>query len=471
MHRPCSNENNTPRPIHWRIQSTLVISVLLWAASLCSAAEPATRSTRQARRHAVDELDLPRYERRVSHRGWEIRSRHFVVVSTESSAEAERVAGELEATWVRIGRLADYWTKLHRQPTFATSAVGVLITRESRGTRRAPASDLRLADGELDIYLQMPKGSEHFEKCLPDVRRGAWSTFLRVTELEHRLPDWVRTGLGEYFAREQSGSGSPPKDNSARAEAALWIRYLLEGDDARHAPAFLLAVGDVLNREPDERIYNTHAVRGRGRPTFDGEPPQQWHPESLTRQGNILAQFGRWREEPLVGQPVLEALPENDPQLADEARRVVVLLKLLNRQGAPGQPTVRPRAYALVDGQQRDLTAAVTDPDSDHEVDLEALRRRLSGPEAIPWATIDADGELLLWNDRERIDSFFGGPTSPFSASKRDGRVVVASRMADGRTLEGWLEENSDTERTGRPVARFKLIAREAARPKVNERN
>ena len=127
----CSLKNFAGCAISVSLAMAAIGTVCCWAAADGLAGEIGrprltNRSTRMDLARGLDELDLPRYRVRQTNRGWEFRTRHFVIFSTTGKENAAWAADQLELAWDEMGSLADQWTDLHRQEAFGIGAVGAL---------------------------------------------------------------------------------------------------------------------------------------------------------------------------------------------------------------------------------------------------------------------------------------------------------------------------------------------------------
>ena len=445
---------------------------------LASAGEPVIRSLGDAGNRPVDELNLPRFRDRASHRGWEVRTDQIVVFCTTSREDAQLVSREVQAAWAEIGKLADQWSDVHRQPAFAVGAVAVLVDNEPVRRRDEPLSALRVLSDTTMIYLNVAPGEPPLESQLPKLRRTTVHAFLHVSEQDRTLPPWVRHGLAGYITGDHPTSDprqgvappkAPPSDRGEtlsrrltpsrlvprrtdRQLSTTWMRYLIEGDDARHAPALFASLRDTL-RQAEQVPPSTRATR-RGfeptRRTSVGRGPH--HVEDLVRRSDLEDRIGDWIADSDVDQPLYEPAADVDPQLEERQREMLLILKLVRRFAAPFRRSIQPRITEFQPDGQRELRAGTT---GDRPVDLENLYDRLTRGAMDPWATLDIDGSLLLSTDRARLAELFGLRDGRYAAQWQDGRFRLDYRWSDRNVLQAWLEENREKPR--RPLARFQM--------------
>ena len=435
------------------------------------------RSLRDDLARRLDELDLPRYHERACHRGWETRTRHFVVVATTSQEQATWTALEMERAWSDFERMADQWTDVHRRPTFGIGAVNVLVVDAPGRPWDQPAAGPRNTNYTGNVYINLSEGRGTLDHRLPQLREEAIRAFLRVAQLDQTLPDWVQLGLAAYFSgaeltREPRDQFDPPgfrgaeaadvqpyrltRDRMAptsadRLQAALWVRFFLLGNDAQHAHDFFDALSGTVSGQPQDRFV-PYPGGYRGRSTGSAtehaaEPPLQ----ALLSRQPIRATAQAWLDNPDMGQPILR--PEPSDMAVDEShRRLVLILKLGRRFAAAGHGGVQPKVYE----RGRDVPAAyLTKPAYQPAATPPELYGRLS--QTPRWATVDTDGSLLTSGDQARLAEVFGvgDPDVRYRTFLRDGHTILeAAYPRTGHRIEAWLEENPDD--PTRPIARLR---------------
>ncbi len=443
------------------------------------------RSLRTEQHLRLDARKLPPQAIRPSHLGWEVRTKHFVVLATSSPELASEAARQLESTWARIGHLADHWTDVHRRPSFGMGAVSVVLTDRLPNPGARPAEGPRPLNDEAVIFLSVPRGARDLGADLPALKREALFAFLRVAQQDHVIPAWVQTGLADYIAGEQPDadtmkrlplpSMTPPQRDGHRVQrettevprldrtaAALWVGYLLEGDDAVHAPAFLAALAAVAPSRPVAEV----ALGRRWGSVMEGDGPasSHWLSEGVGPLADLVTQVAstgrtrRWLEDRQTGQPIVRTEPE-ELSIGPIERQMVFLLKL-SRRFSPGHAH-RTTARILEEGRERSAPRAeVPAP-----IDLADLQRRLSDPDAPAWATLDADGTLLFSTDRARLAALFADARRRIRTAERDGKPALESTLPDGARVEAWIEENPD--HPERPIVHVKRLVRSAPGPRT----
>ena len=419
----------------------LALLVLCLAGPRVVAEEVVYRSLRAENHNQLDERHLPEEGLRTCHQGWEMRTRHFVVVCTSSAEQARWLAHELERSWSEIGRLADPWTAVHRQPTFGIGAVNVLVTDRPVQPRARPGAGPRNGSFEPDIYINLSDGPSRLPERLPQLRQEAFRAFLRVAQLDQVLPGWVQAGLAAYHA-----GGEPPPDEQARS-AVLRVRYLLEGDDAQFAPALFSAMAATVSGHPQDPFSSAPGTHNGAWFYRDGRSGEQSALEEMSRTPQWQEGFRAWLADPHAGQPVVQPEPR-DLVLDKRHLEMVLILKLARRFSAPAAEPIQPKVYE----RGTDRTAAMlpqTQPSA--PLTLQALYYRLSDAKMGPWATLDTDGSLLLSQDRQRLAQLLADPSQQYRTYWRDGHAVLGRSFPSGEAVEAWLEENPKDPK--RPIA------------------
>jgi hypothetical protein len=412
-----------------------------------------------------------------------------VVFSTVSPDQAAWAARELERTWSDIGRLADQWTEVHRKATFGIGAVGVTITNKKGMVRpwAEPAPGPTKTTDGANIFVDLSGEGETLQHRLPQLRRESFLAFLRVAQQDCAIPDWVQVGLAEYVSglpppstsltRLQSprpATGNPTglwaqrvvADRMApltedRAAAALWVRYLLEGNDAQNAPEFFASLATTVGQQRQDPYSPNPGVGAMARFRTAGRPTGHGPLDGLVAQASAGGGPDAWLANREVGQPIIRPLPP-DLKLEPLHREMTWLLKLVRRFPAVESSEIRPRVVARGVDRSDALLAPRPGP---QPLDLLALQRRLTNPAQRPWATLDPDGRLLLSSDRQQLGTLLAGIDRRYRTSIRDGHGMLEATQSDGSVVEAWLEENPDNPR--RPVVYVKSKSYNPPRPNV----
>lgn len=414
--------------------------------------------------------------REMSHHGWTVNSEHFVVVATTSQADAAWAAEEFERTWTAIGRLADQWTQVHRQPGFGQQGVCVVVTQEPRHPRLASTAEPTLNPG-LDIFVNLSDGGAPLKDRLPQMRSEVFAAFLCVCRHEMLLPEWVEVGLGAYFSGEPApeapfGSLTPPdpfvpptkgawarrvmlgpgsvsmENPQQAAQAALWVRYLLEGDDAQYADQFFTALSTTLAQGTRDGLSSTQKARGAAPRWVEPLPLETVSWGRLTKDRIASREIADWLADRNVGQPLVEPNPQELP-LDERHREMVLVLKLAKRFSQATGTSIGPKV-----SEYRAKPSAEASVPPEEPISIAALYQRLTDPATPRWATIDTNGRLLLSSDRQRLAAIFTAPDRTYRTYEQDGHVVLEASFQSGEVFESWLEENPTNPK--RPIARVR---------------
>lgn len=443
-----------------------VVAGLMWTGLLNNDARADGPAWRGVRNDSFRRAAWHQSAERIDH-GWTVTSEHFAVVATTSLADATWAAEELERTWNEIGRLADQWTTVHRQPGFGQAGISLVITRQPRHPQSNPTDRADLAPAGPDIYVNLSDSRASLEDRLPQMRSAAFAAFLRVCRHEMLLPEWVQVGLAAYFADtpapEAPGGSLPPPDlflaptkgawarhvmlgqgavtvenQRQAAQAALWVRYLLEGNDAQYADQFFTALATSLAQGTQDELSSTAKARGVAPRPREPSPPDPLSWTRLIDERIASRGVSDWLADRDIGQPIVK-LAEGEPPLDQRQREMLLILKLARRFSKAGSPTVGPQVKIQEYAAKPSATAA---SESEEPVSIDALYQRLTSRDQPRWATIDTDGRLLLSSDKERLAAIFANPDCTYRTYRQDGNVVLEATFASGEVLEGWLTEN-----------------------------
>lgn len=472
-----------------RCLETVVVAGLVWSGLLLGPGHtaPPLWQDIQGRGDGARHSSHRSVER--SPRGVTVQSEHFAVVATTNKGEAAWAAEELERTWAEIGRLADQWTTVHRQPGFGQAGVSVVITEQPRHPRYQPTDRPNLTLAGPDIYLNLSDRQESLQERLPLIRSEAFAAFLRVCRHDMLMPEWVQVGLAAYFsgtpAPETSGSSLPApapfvlptkgawarqvmldggamsvENRQQATQAAIWVRYLLEGDDAQHADQFFTALATTLAQGSQDELSSTQKARGVApRPAVSlPENPVRWN--RLINDQIASHDVSDWLADRNIGQPIVES-DSAEPALDERQQEMVLILKLARRFPQAATVSMKPHVY-----EYRAASSANGPERTEEPVNIAALYQRLSDPRQPRWATIDTNGRLLFSSDRERLAAIFAPSDRTYRTYEKDGHTVLEASFSSGEVLEGWLAENPLQPK--RPIAHLR---RKPAEPTTTQQS
>lgn len=437
------------------------------------------RSVDDVRPRIPDELDRPFWRETQSHRGWEIREDQFTVFADASQADARWAAAHVKAAWGQTAALADHWTRIHRQPDFGLNSTQIVIDSQPPRGRDAQLTTVNVVGIQTQVYLNVASGQPTLEQQVLRLREGAAFALLHTCGFDSAAPPWVVQGMaavaaeqkldpqllkaardaklaarfgGQQWRYERSAQDQldyPALDGN---QAALAVKFLLTGDDARHAPALLAAIrGGWDLAERSAALGQNY----RGQPGDPQLPPT--HTEFDALIGGLQTQLAAWEQDPLVGQPVFD--PPNDLPLEtlSAEREMLVLLKLQSRfaeTGAAGRTRTRVVEFRRQAGPT--VVSAASPATAKPPETIDALYARLTDRAAIPWGTLNEHGDLLLSTNRQRIDELFGPSERRYAVLHDGSRLSLTRELESGSQLEGWLEANPDN--PARPLAKFAIV-------------
>jgi hypothetical protein len=407
----------------------------------------------------------PRFQERQTHLGWEVRGETYVVVANSSLADARQAAAAIEATWHDTLRMADYWTERHQSPNFSVAAISVHIDENPRRDRQE--GDLRFVNDRTHIYLNVAAGQPTFDQQLGNLRASTVHAFWRRGEFDRQLPTWVRSGLASYVANQQAlavGDTAQPAPGTnhnvydaywqrervgrhqlapappAEADAALRVLYLLEGDDARHAPTFFTSLARTLQQAPpQEQLDRTRAFRTNDQYGYETNVDRYF--------AQVEDAMGAWVSNPLVDQPMIIPLDEQ-PNVTRRQQEMAFVLKIAQRKGEFGSSGIRPK---IVGGENAGVQSSARSP-----LSIEQLWRDVASTDTPLWATLDPQGNLLLSNQTDRLRELMEPHGGVYRSVMREGHWALETRVDRTTKLVAWLEENPDSPR--QPLVKFERI-------------
>lgn len=418
--------------------------------------------------------------------GYVQESPHFSIVA-DNRADATWAAEEMERAWTGVSRLADQWTEAHRRLDLDQGLLGVVVTRQTLHPQRRSGSDQYPGSATPEIYVNLSDGKLSLEDRLPQVRAATLAAMLYLTGQDEVLPAWVQMGLAAYVSGQPAAEPTltrldppgpfvpPTKDHwpwrtEARFgsnlaipgdqayQAALWVRYLLEGDDATHADQFFKALATAVAEGSRSVMSSTQKARAVPPRAIARTPQSALTLETLTGQTVSTGDVSDWLADRNVGQPIVQPTPEEMP-LDERHREMLVILKLARRMALEaGEAT----ASMKVVERGMDRTEELAGEDEPRPaVAVDALYERLTDPQQPRWATIDTNGRLLLSSDADRLAAIFTNPDITYRTYQREGHWVLEAAFASGEVVEGWLEENPTNPK--RPIAHLQAKAAEPA--------
>lgn len=474
-------------PLSHGMLSFTAIAVVLAAAptflsGTVAAQDPINRSlSAEPLMRRNDPRDRPRVPERQTHRGWEIMRDTFTVVCGTNHDEAVFAANQYQQAWDEMKHLMDPWTTIQQNPDFGLGAAEITIDKEPLKDPSQLLTTLQVNNNMMIVYLNVAPGQPSLQEQLPELRMAAVYSMMHSAQFDQKLPGWVRDGLAVYVAEKcaelNGGTKTPlpailPLDSQywqrqrvsrqqleprwpPSIDSAAQVRFFLEGFDCRFAPAFFESLRETVNTAaPSADLQARNITRGiqlARRPTIVDYLVERLQP-----------QYETWKREPLAGQPIIVPMGNENQTLAAAEREVALVLKLARRfspksgavaSGAPGTATTRTASKVKITEFKKGTT--VEAPSSQNvvtPVSIQQVYDRIAA-QTVPWATLDADGQILTSNNRDRIQQLFGLGNSSISIESREQQTIVRKYLPDGGAIEGWLEENR--EHPLRPIAKF----------------
>jgi hypothetical protein len=328
-------------------------------------------------------------------------------------------------------------------------------------------------------------GEQSLRQQMVQLRSGTAFAMLHAAGLDSAAQPWVMQGIAEFAGRqgvEQDVLKSAASEQSAtRFGGQQWryqraavdlldypqeeakaahdrIAFLLTGDDGEHAPA-LLAHLRYIDSEA-----RTNASTGAGFRKFGGDPQPAAISSSLEELvGGLTAQFDKWKEQPLVGQPVFEPTAGVAAEILAAEQEMLVLLKLQRRMAKSNAVALRTKV-ATFDRERREVVAssakAAAAPSS-----FDLWAGSLMENTQQPWATLDVDGSLLLATDAGRVGELLANADGRYTWKQLAEHVALERRIDEYRFVRGWFEENAKDK--SRPLAKFEVVDNRAKKART----
>ena len=476
------------------VLASSALAVLAMLPGPVAAQSPQTiRSTSDARALQDSRLNQPYWRETQSHRGWEIREPQYVVFAATSKDDAAWAASHVEQAWTSAARLADRWTEAHRQPGFGQGSTQIVIDNDPPRERDGPLTTVNVVGVQTQVYLNVSPGQPTLRQQVLRLRVATAFAMLHTAGLDGATPPWVVEGLaanlgaqgldpddakaavdvklparfgGQQWRFARSAQDALADPGLDEANSASHVKFLLEGDDAQHAPVLLAEIRTAWETSQQSAADGGQFLRQPG----DGQPaPTNSSFDRLIT--DLRAQYEAWRNDPLAGQPVFEPEPNAVPEILAAQREMLVVLKLqrkLTPQSLAGGPRSRVATFDRDQGRQ----VVVSSTGRAAPASVFEFAERLSDQNAQPIATLDVDGGLLLSSDTQRIAELLSRPGESYTFASRGEQVVLVRQLEGGGTLQGWLERNPN--QPTRPLARFELVgghsrSKARSRPAVQE--
>ncbi|WP_425617786.1 hypothetical protein NA78x_001475 [Anatilimnocola sp. NA78] len=456
----------------------------LMAPAHSMAQEQVYRSVADLRERMPDNHHLPRYNEKWTHRGVEIITNQISVIAKTNKVEDARSASEAATqAWKEAGDLADQFTMVHRHQEFGIGALQVVIDDQPLRDRDQPNTALNVVGQKSQVVIYVNPAEPSLERQMTRLKEASVLAFLRTTELDVQYPNWVTEGIAGYVAQQgataETLAQAAPKPTTANIGGQQWrsiraqqdvlqqpanehadaverVKFLLEGDDSSHAPAFFAmlraSAQDVANRRAGEKLVKPG--QGQVQPSFASDFGDRLF-------ASLENEFVNWQKEPLAGQPIYRPAKNTPAELQFLQREMMLVLKLMRRQATPTKSSVQTKVVmfkkdpTVPKADKSQLALELADP-------KRAFEEMLDGNQE-PWATRDIDGSLLLSSNLPRLTQLFGDDGRRFQRVRQDDRWVLMVKLDQGRTMTAWLEESDETPL--RPEARFEIQAPIKAAP------
>lgn len=389
--------------------------------------------------------------------GWEAQGEKFVVLDPTSGTRAAALLAELEQGFHDAERFAANW----RTETAPPEPTGLIPVRTQAQRSSNPGRRFRAnadtIEEQGEVVLATDLLDTHAESSRRGLRMIGARKQLEASGLAERIPPWAADGLADYIAQPAAPidwfEARQPQADRRQADlqqpAAGWMPYLLNANDGAGASRLF----DLLTVASGEQAPTFRQVPV-GRFAFRSVAPPRLSDDDflpLMRDLNDAVDYGDWPADASHGLPVVSRLAASYDTLPRQRQmEMAQLLKLALKFG----PT---DANVLADqGLAWDETKKFYNR-AEPQVTVEWLRRELIDGGNRSWNTLDVDGRLLTWVDRDRLGSFLENARRDYRFVWQDRQSMLEWTASDGEMYRAWLE--ADERLPSRPIVQFKLVA------------
>ena len=231
------------------------------------------RSVNDVRPRIPDEQDRPFRRETSSHRGWEIREDQFTIAANTSLEDARWAARQVVQVRSQLGQVLDRFTEVHHQPDFALNSLQVVIDNEPHRDRYGALTTINGVGIQTNVQINVAPGALPLADQVLRLREGGAFAMLHAAGMDSVLPPWVVSGLASHAARigqpkpapkageiaprgvamggqqwrwKRSAQDQLDEQPQGHSQAGSMVSFLLEGNDAEHAPELLSLVRTAI---------------------------------------------------------------------------------------------------------------------------------------------------------------------------------------------------------------------------------
>ncbi len=388
--------------------------------------------------------------------GWEAQGEKFVVLDPTSGTRAAALLAELEQGFHDAERFSANW----RTETARAEPTGLIPVRPQSQRSSNPGRRFRAEADTIEEQGEVVLPIELLDTQAESSRRGLRTIGakkqLEASGLAERIPHWAADGLADYIAQPAAPidwfEARQPQADRRKADfeqpVAGWMPYLLNANDGAGAGR-LFDLLTIASREQAPTFRQVPVGRFAFRSV---EPPRLADDDFLPlfRTLNNTVDYGDWPADASHGLPVVSRLAASYDTLPRQRQMEMAQLLKLALKFGPADANVLADQRLAWDDTKRFYSR------SEPHVTVDWLRRELTGGGKRSWNTLDVDGRLLTWVDRDRLASFLEDARRDYRFVWRDRQTMLEWTAADGETYRAWLE--ADERLPSRPLVQFKLV-------------
>ena len=396
-------------------------------------------------------------------RGWEVRMGPLAVWAASGREDALWIMDQATLSWQQIETLAGNWKV--RMNNRRRVPVSIMVDNQVPRSKYSPVPYLQDDGNSLKIFMNNSSHASPISAQLPQLQRSIILSFFHAEDVHQTLPKWFQHGIATYLTNQQVKIPSSEQeiryaypnsdstyqngvfqwrksqnswqlpDTIDQQRAVTWVRFLLEGDDARYAPQVATIIREMVERSRQNQPVTPIGLAQL--PAHLTTPVVKTPLDNWLRSNTFEHRIKGWLSDHDVDQPVFKVPPHSRPNEIEKFKEMVLILKLARRLHNPWSRADQPFEFGK--GDERGLN-------------LDHFYRQLTNPHTPEWATIDTDGSVLNSNNHSRLAQIFSGK---YQTKFHLGRTILIHDNLQNRPLKAWLEENPDHPRRPMAMLRF----------------
>ena len=283
-----------------------------------------------------------------AHRGWEVRTGPLIVWAAAGREDALWIMDQAMLSWQQIETLADSWKV--RMNNNRRVPVSIVVDDQVPRSKHSPVPYLHDDGNSIKIFLNNSAHASPISAQLPQLQRSVVRSFFHAEDIHQTLPKWFQHGIATYITNQQvkapsydqgnryaypnsdsthrngvfqwrkSQNSWQPPDTIDQQRAVTWVRFLLEGDDARYAPRVATIIRDMV--ENSRQNQSVTPIGLTQLPAHLTTPVVKTPLDSWLRSSTFEHRINGWLADHDVDQPVFKAPPHSRPYEIEKFREM-----------------------------------------------------------------------------------------------------------------------------------------------------